>query len=278
MPADQHRVAVVTGAGRATGIGFAIARHLLRDGFIVALSDLGPNTSIPSATSVVEASELEKSAKLLAADGTVITFGCDVRNEQQVDQMMTEVFKRFGRLDVLVNNAGLSVGLKPVVDVSLDEWQLNIDVMATGVFLCSRAAARIMLEAKTSGRIITIASQAGKTGIGQLAAYSAAKFATIGFTQALAQELAPAGITVNAVCPGTIDTPLNEVDGGIFDVYAKKAGITQQEYKRKIVRHIPAQRFGTPDDIAAMVGFLASDEASFITGSAFNVTGGQEMH
>jgi NAD(P)-dependent dehydrogenase (short-subunit alcohol dehydrogenase family) len=186
--------------------------------------------------------------------------------------------ERFGRLDVLVNNAGLGSGLKPVTDVTLTEWQLNIDVMATGVFLCSRAAARIMVDTKSRGRIITIASQAGKTGIGQLAAYSAAKFAAIGFTQALAQELGSSGITVNSVCPGTIDTPLNEVDGGIFDVYAKLAGISREEYKRRFVRHIPVQRFGTVDDIAAIVAFLASEEASFVTGAAFNVTGGQEMH
>jgi len=278
MLREHRRVAVVTGAGRTTGIGQAIARRLLRDGLVVAVSDIGHADSLHLEANTTAGSELEHTATLLEDDGTVVAYDCDVRSEQQVDHMMAQVLERFGRLDVLVNNAGLSSGLKPVTDVTLAEWQLNIDVMATGVFLCSRAAARIMVENKTAGRIITIASQAGKTGIGQLAAYSAAKFAAIGFTQALAQELGSSGITVNSVCPGTIDTPLNEVDGGIFDVYAKMAGITREDYKRRFTRHIPVQRFGTPADIAAMVAFLASEEAAFVTGAAFNVTGGQEMH
>jgi NAD(P)-dependent dehydrogenase (short-subunit alcohol dehydrogenase family) len=278
MPVDKRRVAVVTGAGRATGIGQAIAQRLLREGFAVAISDIGQADSLPLSGIATTVSELERTAKRLENDGAVVAYDCDVRSEQQVDNLMAQVLERFGRLDVLVNNAGLSSGLKPVTDVTLTEWQLNIDVMATGVFLYSRAAARIMVDTKSRGRIITIASQAGKTGIGQLAAYSAAKFAAIGFTQALAQELGSSGITVNSVCPGTIDTPLNEVDGGIFDVYAKLAGISREEYKRRFVRHIPVQRFGTVDDIAAIVAFLASEEASFVTGAAFNVTGGQEMH
>jgi NAD(P)-dependent dehydrogenase (short-subunit alcohol dehydrogenase family) len=150
-------------------------------------------------------------------------------------------------------------------------------VMATGVFLCSRAAARRMIEQGDGGRIVTVASQAGKLGAPWLAAYCAAKFAAIGFTQSLAAELGEHGITVNAVCPGTVLTPMLDVPGGIFDVYPRMAGITREQYERKLLRTIPAGRFETPDDVAAAVGFLVSDDAAYITGEALNVSGGQTM-
>jgi NAD(P)-dependent dehydrogenase (short-subunit alcohol dehydrogenase family) len=151
-------------------------------------------------------------------------------------------------------------------------------VMATGVFLCSRAAARRMIEQGDGGRIVTVASQAGKAGAPLLAAYCAAKFAAIGFTQSLAHELGQHGITVNAVCPGTVMTPLLDVPGGIFDVYPKLAGITREQYERKLKRSIPLGRFETPEDVAASVAFLVSDDAAYITGEALNVSGGQTMH
>lgn len=275
--AAERRVAVVTGAGRVAGIGRAVAEHLVRAGHRVVLTDLGERAGAVAAD-VPGATELEQTVASLAPLGDVTAYACDVRDEDAVEGLFDAVLASHGRVDVLVNNAGLSAGLRPVVDLSLAEWQLNVDVMATGVFLCSRAAARRMVAAGRGGRIVTVASQAGKTGIPELAAYSSAKFAAIGFTQALALELGAHGITVNAVCPGTIDTPLNEVDGGIYDVYATRAGLERQEYKRRIVRHIPAGRLGTPDDVAAAVAFLVSDAAAFITGEALNVTGGQEVH
>lgn len=278
METSSSRVAVVTGAGRSTGIGRAISHRLLQDGYAVVLSDLGPGSQDEIGGNAARGSELRRTAESLRTFGNVTTIECDVRSEEQVDILFQTVMAKFGRVDVLVNNAGLSAGLKPVTELTLSEWQLNIDVMATGVFLCSRAAARCMVASSREGRIVTIASQAGKTGIGSLAAYSAAKFAAIGFTQALAMELAPSGITVNAVCPGTIATELNEIDGGIFDVYASKARVTRDEYRQRLIRRIPVQRIGTPQDIADAVAFLVSAQASFITGEALNVTGGQEVH
>jgi NAD(P)-dependent dehydrogenase (short-subunit alcohol dehydrogenase family) len=178
---------------------------------------------------------------------------------------------------VLVNNAGIAIGLAPVTELTDEDWQVNLDVMASGVFRCSRAAARHMVAQGEGGRIITVASQAGLVGQPWLAAYCAAKFAAIGFTQSLAHELGKDGITVNAVCPGTVMTPLLDVPGGIFDAYPKLAGITREQYERKVVRTIPLGRFETPEDVAAAVGFLASEDAAYITGAALNVSGGQTM-
>jgi NAD(P)-dependent dehydrogenase (short-subunit alcohol dehydrogenase family) len=165
-----------------------------------------------------------------------------------------------------------------VSELSDADWDVNLDVMASGVMRCSRAALRIMVEQGFGGRIITVASQAGLVGQPWLAAYCAAKFAAIGFTQALAAEVGGHGITVNAVCPGTVMTPLLDVPGGIFDTYPKMAGITREQYERKVLRTIPVGRFETPEDVAGAVSFLASDDAAYITGEALNVSGGQTMH
>jgi NAD(P)-dependent dehydrogenase (short-subunit alcohol dehydrogenase family) len=271
-------VAVVTGAARAGGIGRAIATRLLGDGMSVVISDLErPMSSHPDYQSA-QPSALDEAVAELSPLGEVAAHGCDVRDAAQVDALIDFAVERFGRIDVLVNNAGIAIGLSPVVELSEEDWQVNIDVMATGVFLCSRAAARRMIEQGDGGRIVTVASQAGKAGAPLLAAYCAAKFAAIGFTQSLAHELGQHGITVNAVCPGTVMTPLLDVPGGIFDVYPKLAGITREQYERKLKRSIPLGRFETPEDVAASVAFLVSDDAAYITGEALNVSGGQTMH
>jgi NAD(P)-dependent dehydrogenase (short-subunit alcohol dehydrogenase family) len=272
------RVAVITGAARRGGIGRAIAERLLADGLRVVVSDLeGPMASHPDYAGAGR-SELDDAVATLSARGEVHGVACDVRDSAQADALVDAAVERFGRLDVLVNNAGLAIGLAPVVELSDADWDVNLDVMAGGVFRCSRAAARRMVEQGEGGRIVTVASQAGKLGAPWLAAYSAAKFAAIGFTQSLAHELGPHGITVNAVCPGTVLTPLLDVPGGIFDVYPRMAGITREQYERKVLRSIPLGRYETPEDVANAVAFLASADAAYITGEALNVTGGQTMH
>lgn len=272
------RVAVITGAGREGSIGRAIARRLLDDGFAVVLSDVGGSLDTHPDYEVAPGSALDQARAALAPFGDVHAVPCDVRRADQVEALLDAAVERFGRLDVLVNNAGLAVGLTPVVELSEEDWQLNLDVMATGVFLCSRGAARRMIDQGEGGRIITIASQSAKTGMPLLAAYTAAKFAALGFTQSLAHELGPHGITVNAVCPGTVDTPLLAVRGGVYEAYSRMTGLDVETYKRKLLRQIPLGRFATPEDIAQAVGFLASPAAAYITGESINVTGGQEMH
>ena len=278
MSPGKRRVALVTGAGRRNGIGRSIAERLLRDGYAVAVSDIGERFAEKPGYEAVEMSVVVDTAAELSALGQVRSVRCDVRDEGQVDAMVADVVTHFGRLDVLVNNAGVGGGLGEVVEMALADWQLNIDVMATGVFLCSRATARHLVDRGEGGRIITIASQAGKSGMPLLGAYSAAKFAAIGLTQAMAHELGPHGITVNAVCPGTIDTPMLDFDGGLMDVYSRRFGLEKEQYRRRVTRTIPLGRFGRPDDIAGCVSWLASEDADFVTGEAVNVTGGQEMH
>ena len=274
----SSRVAVVTGAARRGGIGRAIAARLLRDGLRVLVSDLErPMDTHPDYASAAP-TELEDSVAELSGLGEVAAVGCDVRDTTQVEALFDAASERFGRVDVLVNNAGIAIGLAPVTELSDEDWQVNLEVMAGGVFRCSRAAARRMIEQGKGGRIVTIASQAGLIGQPWLAAYSAAKFAAIGFTQSLAHELGPHGVTVNAVCPGTVRTPLLDVPGGIFDTYPRMAGITREQYERKLLRSIPLGRYETPEDVAAAVGFLASEDAAYVTGAALNVSGGQTMH
>jgi NAD(P)-dependent dehydrogenase (short-subunit alcohol dehydrogenase family) len=273
----SSRVAVVTGAARRGGIGRAVAARLLRDGLRVMVSDLGrPMESHPDYAGA-EPTELDDAVAELGRAGDTAGVHCDVRDTGQVDALLAATVERFGRVDVLVNNAGVAIGLAPVTELSDEDWQVNLDVMAGGVFRCSRAAARLMIEQGDGGRIVTVASQAGLVGAPWLAAYCAAKFAAIGFTQSLAHELGPHGITVNAVCPGTVMTPLLDVPGGIFDTYPAMAGITREQYERKLVRSIPLRRLETPEDVAEAVAFLASEGAAYVTGEALNVSGGQTM-
>jgi NAD(P)-dependent dehydrogenase (short-subunit alcohol dehydrogenase family) len=274
---DSARVVVLTGGARTGGMGRAIAESFLRLGDQVVLSDVGRPLSTHPDYEVAPADHLAQAATELAALGPVLPVACDVTDESQVVALFDQAHERFGRVDVVVNCAGLAIGLSPVRELSLRDWQVNLDVMATGAFLVAREAARRMVP-QGSGRIITIASQAGKTGIPLLAAYSAAKFAVIGLTQSMAAELGEHGVTVNAICPGTIDTPLLAVKGGVYETFSGAAGRTEEDYRRRLTRQIPARRFGTPDDIAHAAVYLASEGAAFVTGEALNVTGGQEMH
>lgn len=281
MPVGDRPVAIVTGAGRPGGIGRAVARRLLAGGFNVVVSDLASGLPGRGDVEVAPPGDLGAAAGDLGgadAAGEVATVACDVRDEVEVDALVAATVERFGRVDCLVAGAGLAAGMRPVVELSLDDWRLNLDVMATGVFLTARAVARELLRTGRPGRIVVIASQAGKTGQALLGAYSAAKFAAIGLVQSLALELGPAGITVNAVCPGTIDTPLLGVKGGVYETYARSTGRTEDEYRARLARSIPTRRFGTAAEVAAAVAFLCSDDAAFVTGASLNVTGGQEVH
>lgn len=271
----RPKVAVVTGAGREGGIGRAIATRLLRDGYRVMISDLErPMASHPDyeGSSVTD---LEQTSSSLQSLGEVAHQACDVRDAAQVEYLLDRAVEVFGGIDVMVNNAGIAIGLTPFTELSEADWQVNLDVMATGVFLCSRGAARRMIDQGWGGRIITVASQAGKIGMARMAGYSAAKFAAVGLTQVMALELGEHDITVNAVCPGTVMTPLLRVKGGVFDTYTAMAGITVEEYQRRLLRTIPLRRLETPEDVAGSVAFLASDDAAYITGEALNVNGGQ---
>ncbi|MEQ8752655.1 MAG: 3-oxoacyl-[acyl-carrier-protein] reductase [Coleofasciculus sp. G1-WW12-02] len=242
----SDRVAIVTGASR--GIGRAVA---------LALAAEGAKVVVNYASSSGAANEVV--AAITEAGGDAIALQADVSKLEDVETLVKETKDKFGRLDVLVNNAGITrdtllIRMKP------DDWQAVIDLNLTGVFFCTRAASKIMLKQK-SGRIINIASVAGQMGNPGQANYSAAKAGVIGFTKTVAKELAPRGITVNAVAPGFIETDM-----------------TKDIKSEDIIKYIPLGRYGKPEEIAGMVRFLAADPAAaYITGQVFNVDGGMVM-
>lgn len=272
-------VVVVTGASRLGGIGLAISERFVRDGHTVILSDIGrslesfPDYDVPPPDALVAAVALASAA----GPGRAVGCHCDVTVAAEVDALAQRAIDDFGRLNVFVNNAGVSLGLRPTVDVTDEEWDRNLGVMATGTFYGTRAAARHMIK-QGSGSIVNMSSQAGKTGWPLLSAYSAAKFAIIGLTQAAARELGPHGVRVNAVCPGTVETPLLDIDGGPMDVFTKRSGLSRDEARHRQRQSIPLRRFATPAEVTETVYFLASPSASFITGESINVTGGEEVH
>ncbi len=273
------KVAVVTGAGRVGGIGEAIARALAHEKAKIVLSDIGRSFERFPDYQVAARSEIEKIRADLRGGGAEaeIVFA-DVSKEADVEALVRGTVDRFGRLDVMVNNAGIGLGLVPITELTVEAWRQNLDVMALGTMLGIREAARQMIRQGEGGAIINVASQAGKTGWPLLGAYCAAKFAIVGLTQVAAKELGRHRITVNAVCPGTVETPLLDLRGGLWEAYAKLSGQTVDQLKSSILPQIPLGRFQKPEDVADLVLFLASNQGRYITGSAINTSGGQEMH
>jgi len=274
------KVAMVTGSGGEHGLGRAIARRLAADGADLVLTDIAPTGTRVVATKPASTwGGLEAvAAEVKAAGQRAITALLDIRSTRQIDGVIAQALETFGRIDILVNNAGAPPGADrvPVVELSEEAWDAVLNVNLKGSFLCAKAVATVMLRQKIRGRIINIASDKGKVGSANLAAYCASKFGLIGFTQALAMELAPAGITVNAVCPGGLDTErldyLGRREDGSYDATLRAERIRQLEAK------VPLGHFATLNDVAELVAFLASDGAEYITGQAINVSGGTIMH
>jgi meso-butanediol dehydrogenase/(S,S)-butanediol dehydrogenase/diacetyl reductase len=275
----QGKIALVTGAGGERGIGRAIALRLAQEGADVALNDIHA-TSAPGsnwggmAQVVDEIKALGRRSAGIAAD---------IGDAAQVQAMIDRVVATFGRIDILVNNAGARAGRDRVPVVELDEadWDRVQRINSKGTFLCSRAAARAMLAGPHSprgGRIINIASTAGKNGSARYAAYCASKFAVVGFTQSLAQELAPHGINVNAICPSLIVTER------IDDIASALApsNVTAEEQRAALMARAaalsPIGRMAEIGDVAALAAFLASSESNYLTGLAISVAGGSQMH
>ena len=262
MDKNLHdRIALVTGG--AQGLGEAICLRLAREGAHVVVADLN-----------LERAE-QVAAEIVAQTGRrALAVRVDVTDEAQVEGMVRRTVDEFGRLDVLVSNAGILIA-EGVDEFPADRWRAVIEVNLVGYFLCAKHAARVM-KAQKSGAIIQINSKSGKQGSYKSSAYAASKFGGIGLTQSVALELAEYGVRVNAVCPGNLlDSPL-WVDS-LYKQYAKKWGITEEEVRQKYIEQVPMRRGCTYEDVCNVVVFLASDQSSYMTGQAINVTGGQEM-
>jgi meso-butanediol dehydrogenase/(S,S)-butanediol dehydrogenase/diacetyl reductase len=201
-----------------------------------------------------------------------VGIACDVSNETSVGAAVERAASHFGHLNILINNAAIGDIIKPLTELSLEEWQRVISVNLTGAFLFTREAARVMQEGSS---VINIASQAAKTGFRQMAPYVSSKHGMIGLTRTSAIDLAPQGIRVNAVCPNHVTTTMGKAQSEYF---SSLRGLEPEVYRAQIAERVPLGRVGTPEDTAAAVAFLASDEAAFITGEALNVSGGEETH
>lgn len=255
------RIALVTGG--AQGLGAALCMRLAREGCDVVVADL--NAQQAEATAAAVAQETGRRCLPMAVN---------VCDEEQVRTMVDATVDAFGRLDIVVANAGV-VRSGAVDEMSLRDWQLVIDVNLTGYFLTAKYAAAVM-KRQRRGVIVQINSKSGKKGSFKNGAYAASKFGGIGLTQSIALELAEYGVRVNAVCPGNLlDSPL-WVDS-LYSQYAKRLGISEAEVRQRYIDQVPMKRGCTYDDVANVVVFLASDQSSYMTGQAINVTGGQEM-
>jgi meso-butanediol dehydrogenase/(S,S)-butanediol dehydrogenase/diacetyl reductase len=272
----EGKVALVTGAGREGGLGVAIARELAAEGCRVVLTDLGTPRRLMEEAHVGTSETLERVTAQLRAGG--LDAHCralDVTDEGQVDAVIESCSRELGGLDILVNNAGIGYLIAPLPETTRAAWDAVLAVNLTGAFLCTRAAARVMIPQGRGGRVINVASQAAKSGFPHMAAYVASKHGLVGLTRTSAIELGPHGITVNAICPNHVTTGLGSVQN---DYFSKYFGQTVPEYLAAMRKGIPMRREGLPEDTARAVAFLCSPAADYVTGEAMNVSGGCEMH
>jgi NAD(P)-dependent dehydrogenase (short-subunit alcohol dehydrogenase family) len=251
------QVVLVTGA--AGGIGAATSLAFAEAGSIVALADC-EETTLQSLASRME-----------AIGATVSLWTCDVTDEQSVISTVSGVINTHGRLDHVVHAAGVIASCS-VEETSMSLWRQVLDVNLTGSFLVAREAVRAMLAARAPGSVTLVSSQAGKRGGRLGAAYSASKFGVIGLMQSLAQEVATNGIRVNAVCPGDVDTPMTTRNA---ESRAAQLNVSLDAVVTRMIESIPVGRLASPREIAAVLLFLASPAASYITGESINIDGGQ---
>ena len=260
----QDRIALVTGG--AQGLGAAICTRLASEGCHIVVADVNEEKAIQTAQSIAS-----------IANRRAIAIKVDVSDETQVEAMVSRTVQEFGRLDILVANAGILIS-EEITEFPAEKWRAVINVNLFGHFLCAKYATRVMKKQK-SGVVLEINSKSGKKGSFKNSAYAASKFGGIGLTQSIALELAEYGVRVNAICPGNLlESPLwVEGPNSLFKQYARNRGISEEEVRQFYIDQVPMKRGCTYDDVCNVVAFLASDQASYMTGQAINVTGGQEM-
>lgn len=244
----EGKTALITGSGR--GLGKSIALKLAEMGANIVLNDIEQSDSI------------DDTAKQFKDSGyNVIVSKGDIRDSNDVNSIVKKAIDKFGKIDILVNNAGITKDTL-MIKMKENDWDSVLDINLKGAFICTKAVARYMMKQR-SGKIINISSVAGVMGNAGQANYSASKAGLIGLTKSTAKEFASRGITCNAVAPGVIKSKMTDV--------------LSENVKRKYLENIPLGRFGTPDDVADVVGFLASDSSGYITGQVINIDGGLIM-
>ena len=260
----ENRVALVTGG--AQGLGQAICLRLATEGCAVAVADIKLEQAQATADLVVKETGRRGLAVMM-----------DVTDEASVQAGFARTAQELGRVDILVANAGILIAGE-ITEFPAEKWRAVMNVDLFGYFLAAKEAAKYM-KAQHSGAIIQINSKSGKKGSYKNSAYAASKFGGIGLTQSLALELAEHGVRANAICPGNLlDSPLwNEGPNALFKQYARNQGISEAQVRQKYIDQVPMKRGCTYEDICNVVVFLASDQSSYMTGQAINVTGGQEM-
>lgn len=274
----EGKTAIITGSGRRGGLGEAIALRLAKDGANIVISDIG--TSRDAATGaehIGSTDEMETIADEIRGLGvSASTCVCDVRSLEEVRKLAAHATKAHGSLDIWVNNAGIGYIMKPLLEVTEDDWRAVIDVNLSGAFFGVKSAAEVMVKQGKGGRIVNIASQAAKSGFPHAQAYTASKHGLVGLVRSAATELGEHDITVNNVCPNHVTTGLGAWQNEYF---AKVVGADSvEDYLVAMAARIPMGRSGLPEDTANAVAFLCSDEARYITAESMNVSGGEEPH
>jgi NAD(P)-dependent dehydrogenase (short-subunit alcohol dehydrogenase family) len=272
--ADRHtgKVAIVTGAGQ--GIGRGVAKRLAQEGARVVIAEFNAANAEDAANEII------------AAGGEALSYPIDLGDVDQIPKLITDVVAHFGRIDILINNAGVNK-TQYMLDVKPEDWDRVQRINQKGLFFCLQAVARQMIAqvpddvkqagkaAQSFGKIVNFSSVAGRSGRPYAADYSASKWAVISITQSAALAFAPYNINVNAVCPGLVPTPMwTDIDR----VQAERFGMNQGQWMQKSIDSIPLKRAATPEDLAAAVSFLCSTDADYITGQTLNVDGGIEMN
>lgn len=257
------KVAIVTGAGHPMGMGFAACRKMAEAGARVVITDLARNEQ--------ELASLQaRATEINDAGGEAVVVGVDVTNKAQINACIESALKQFGRVDILFNNAGTPVGCGDFLSMSDQQWDLSYQINLKGVADFCQAVIPAMTE-QGGGAIINNSSLSGLGATADMAAYTATKFAVVGLTKSLATEFGAQGVRVNAVCPGMIWTQMGEQELDHF----RQSGESHDAAKQRLIADVPLERWGQADDVANAVVFLASDMASYISGVALPVAGGQ---